>query len=48
MFKKFSNVKISAIASASGKEQHDVAEICSSFLDERHVKRLIKTLGFEK
>ena len=48
MFKKFSNVKITAIASASGKKQHDVAQVCSSFLDERHVKRLIKTLGFEK
>lgn len=47
MFKQFSNVKISAIASASGKTQRNVVEICNSFLDERHSKRLVKTLGFE-
>lgn len=48
MFKSFSNIKISAIASSSGKLQHNVETVCQSFLEERHCKRLVKTLGFEK
>lgn len=48
MLKKFDHIALRAIAAASGKTQHDVKEICSSFLDERHATRLVKTLGFEK
>lgn len=48
MIKKFSGISVRAIAAASGKKQYDVSKLCASFLDERHVARLIKTLGFEK
>ncbi len=48
MQKSFDDIAIRSVAAASGKKQHDVAALCSSFLDERHIARLIKTLGFKK
>ena len=47
MLTKFSGIRIRAIGAASGKLKHDVVSACSSFLDERHARRLVKTLGFE-
>ena len=44
---QFYNVYIRAIAACSGKTLHNVATTCQSFLDEKHAKRLVKTLGFE-
>ena len=44
---QFNNVYIRAIAACSGKTLHNVATTCQSFLDEKHAKRLVKTLGFE-
>jgi len=47
MLTKFSGIRIRAIGAASGRLKHDVVSACSSFLDERHARRLVKTLGFE-
>ena len=47
MLTKFKGIRIRAVGAASGKLKHNVVSVCSSFLDDRHARRLVKTLGFE-